>query len=53
MKVKIDMKTLQVVSIELDTNNRTDMRLLNALDTETGIGVLIGERLDKGVKVPC
>lgn len=53
MKVKIDMKTLQVVSIELDTNNRTDMRLLSGLDKETGIGKLIGERLDKGVKVPC
>lgn len=53
MKVKIDMKTLQVVSIELDTSNRTDMRLLKGLDKETGIGKLIGERLDKGVKVPC
>lgn len=53
MKVKIDMRTLKVVSIELDTNNRTDMRLLNELDKETGIGNLIGERLDKGVKVPC
>lgn len=53
MKVKIDMKTLQVVSIELDTNNRTDMRLLRGLDKETGIGKLIGERLDKGVKIPC
>lgn len=53
MKVKIDMRTLQVVSIELDTNNRTDMRLLRELDKETGIGKLIGERLDKGVKVPC
>lgn len=47
------MGTLQVVSIELDTNNRTDMRLLSGLDKETGIGKLIGERLDKGVKVPC
>lgn len=47
------MKTLQVVSIELDTSNRTDMRLLKGLDKETGIGKLIGERLDKGVKVPC
>lgn len=47
------MRTLQVVSIELDTNNRTDMRLLSGLDKETGIGKLIGERLDKGVKVPC
>lgn len=53
MKVKIDMRTLQVVSIELDTNNRTDLRLLRGLDKETGIGKLIGERLDKGVKVPC
>lgn len=53
MKVKIDMRTLQVVSIELDTNNRTDMKILNGLDRETGIGALIGERLDKGVKVPC
>lgn len=53
MKVKIDMRTLQVVSIELDTNNRTDMRLLSGLDKETGIGKLIGERLYKGVKVPC
>lgn len=53
MKVKIDMRTLQVVSIELDTNNRTDMRLLRGLDKETGIGKLIGKRLDKGVKVPC
>lgn len=53
MKVKIDMRTLQVVSIELDTNNRTDMRLLRGLDKKTGIGKLIGERLDKGVKVPC
>ena len=53
MKVKIDMRTLQVVSIELDTNNRTDMRLLSGLDKETGIGKLIGERLDKGVKVQC
>lgn len=53
MKVKIDMRTLQVVSIELDTNNRTDMRLLSGLDKEIGIGKLIGERLDKGVKVPC
>lgn len=53
MKVKIDMRTLQVVSIELDTNNRTDMRQLSELDKETGIGKLIGERLDKGVKVPC
>lgn len=53
MKVKIDMKTLQVVSVELDTNNRTDMRLLKELDKETGIGRLIGKRLDKGVKVPC
>lgn len=47
------MKTLQVVSIELDTSDRTDMRLLKRLDKETGIGRLIGERLDKGVKVPC
>lgn len=47
------MRTLQVVSIELDTNNSTDMRLLRGLDKETGIGKLIGERLDKGVKVPC
>lgn len=53
MKVKIDMRTLQVVSIELDTNNRTDLRLLSGLDKETGIDKLIGERLDKGVKVPC
>lgn len=53
MKVKIDMRTLQVVSIELDTSNRTDMRLLEGLEKETGIGRLIGERLDKGVKVPC
>lgn len=53
MKVKIDMRTLQVVSIELDTNNRTDMRLLSGLDKETGIGKLIGERLEQGVKVPC
>lgn len=53
MKVKIDMRTLQVVSIELDTNNKTDLRLLSGLDKETGIGKLIGERLDKGVKVPC
>lgn len=53
MKVKIDMRTLQVVSIELDTNNNTDMKILNELDKETGIGTLIGERLDKGVKVPC
>ena len=53
MKVKIDMKTLQVVSIELDTDNRTDMRILNGLDKETGIGKLIGERLEQGVKVPC
>lgn len=53
MKVKIDMRTLQVVSIELDTSNRTDLRLLRGLDKETGIGKLIGERLDKGVKVPC
>ena len=53
MKVKIDMRTLQVVSIELDTNNRTDMRLLRGLDKETGIGKLIGERLEQGVKVPC
>lgn len=53
MKVKIDMRTPQVVSIELDTNNSTDMRLLSGLDKETGKGKLIGERLDKGVKVPC
>ena len=32
MKVKIDMRTLQVVSIELDTDNRTDMSILNGLD---------------------
>lgn len=53
MKVKIDMRTLQVVSIELDTDNRTDMSILSGLDKETGIGKLIGERLDKGVKVQC
>lgn len=53
MKVKIDMRTLQVVSIELDTDNRTDMSILKGLDKETGIGKLIGERLDKGVKVQC
>lgn len=53
MKVKIDMRTLQVVSIELDKDNRTDMSILNGLDKETGIGKLIGERLEQGVKVPC
>lgn len=53
MKVKIDMRTLLVVSIEPDTDNRTDMRLIRELDKETGIGKLNGERLDKGVKVPC
>ena len=53
MKVKIDMRTLQVVSIELDTDNRTVMRIINGLDKETGIGKLIGERLEQGVKVPC
>ena len=53
MKVKIDMRTLQVVSVEFDTNNRNDMRLLKEMDKDTGIGKLIGERLEKGVKVPC
>lgn len=53
MKVKIDMKTLQVVSVEFDTNNRTDMRLLKEMDKSTGIGKLIGKRLEQGVKVPC
>lgn len=53
MKVKIDMRTLQVVSVELDTNIRTDMRLLKELDKNTGIGKLIGKKLEKGVKVPC
>ena len=53
MKVKIDMRTLQVVSVEFDTNNRTDMRLLKEMDKNTGIGKLIGKRLEKGVKVPC
>ena len=53
MKVKIDMRTLQVVSIEFDTQDRTEMRLLKEMDKDTGIGKLIGKRLDKGVKVPC
>ena len=47
------MRTLQVVSVELDTNIRTDMRLLKELDKNTGIGKLIGKKLEKGVKVPC
>ena len=53
MKVKIDMRTLQVVSVEFDTNNRTDMRLLKEMDKDTDIGKLIGKRLEQGVKVPC
>lgn len=53
MKVKIDMRTLQVVSIELDTNDRTDRLLLKGLEEQTGIGSLIGKRLEQGVKVPC
>lgn len=53
MKVKIDMRTLQVVSVELDTNIRTDMKLLKELDKNTGIGKLIGKRLEQGVKVQC
>lgn len=53
MKVKIDMRTLQVVSVEFDTNNRTDMRLLKEMDKDTSIGKLIGKRLEQGVKVPC
>lgn len=53
MKVKIDMKTLQVVSIELDTDNGIDFKMLKELNKETGIGRLIGKRLQKGVKVPC
>lgn len=53
MKVKIDMKTLQVVSIELDTKDRIDRLVLKELDEKKGIGRLIGERLEKGVKVPC
>jgi hypothetical protein len=53
MKVKIDMKTLQVVSIELDTKDRIDRLELKELEEKTGIGKLIGERLQQGVKVPC
>lgn len=53
MKVKIDMRTLQVVSVEFDTNNRTDMRILKEMDKDTDIGKLIGKRLEQGVKVPC
>ena len=53
MKVKIDMRTLQVVSVEFDTNNRADMKLLKEMDKDTGIGKLIGKRLEQGVKVPC
>lgn len=53
MKVKIDMRTLQVVSIELDTKDRTDRLVLKELDEKTGIGKLIGKRLEQGVKVPC
>lgn len=32
---------------------KIDMSILNRLDKETGIGKLIGERLEQGVKVPC
>lgn len=53
MKVKIDMKTLQVVSIELDTDNGMDFKMLKELNKDTGIGKLIGKRLEQGVKVPC
>lgn len=53
MKVKIDMRTLQVVSIELDTKDRIDRLVLKELDEKTGIGKLIGKRLEQGVKVPC
>lgn len=53
MKVKIDMRTLQVVSVELDTNIIKDMKILKELDKNTDIGKLIGKRLEKGVKVSC
>lgn len=53
MKVKIDMRTLQVVSIELDTKDRIDRLVLKELDGKTSIGKLIGKRLEQGVKIPC
>lgn len=49
MKVKIDMRTLQVVSVELDTNKSADEFILRFLRTEDNKKVVksIMEKLEE------
>lgn len=47
MKVKIDMRTLTVVSVELDDTNVQDKKVLMNIETKTGriLPVVIKETL--------
>lgn len=56
MKVKIDMRTLQVISVELDTNKSKDDFILRFLRTKDNKKVIesIEEILEENeVKIPC
>lgn len=57
MKVKIDMRTLEVISVEFDTEVQEDIRHMNGLFKDKDGGCLtsaiITKILEQGVKVSC
>lgn len=57
MKVKIDMRTLEVISVEFNTEVQEDIRHMNGKfkdkDGECLTNAIITKILEQGVKVPC
>lgn len=57
MKVKIDMRTHEVITVEFDTEVKEDIRHMNGMfkdtDGECLTQAIITKILEQGVKVSC